>query len=73
MAKNINLMVILNYLIRILSVCVGLTLLLGFINPNPNDQVMTRSIGGLVTAFGIYRLVLYYYQQKQEHREDIEE
>lgn len=66
-------MVILNYSIRILSVCVGLTLLLGLINPTPNDQMLTRSIGGLVTAFGIYRLILYYYQQKQERLDDNEE
>lgn len=66
-------MVILNYSIRILSVCVGLSLLLGLINPTPNDQTLTRSIGGLVTAFGLYRLILYYYQQKQERLEDNEE
>jgi len=48
-------------------------LLLGILNPSPNDQVLSRSIGGLVTAFGIYRLALYYYQQKRERQENEDE
>jgi len=66
-------MIIFNYFIRILSICIGLSLLLGILNPSPNDQVLSRSIGGLVTAFGIYRLALYYYQQKRERQENEDE
>lgn len=59
-------MKVLNYSIRALIILVGIFMLFIYTPPKPNiDMTFVRTMGGIMILFGVYRIVIYYYEQKK--------
>jgi len=60
---------ILNYVVRSLTIFIGLFLLLYPFPVFQADPTFVKTMGGVVMAFGIIRLALFVHQQKKTREE----
>ena len=59
-------MKVINYSVRGLIIIIGIFMLFFFSPANPNiDMTFVRLMGAIMTLFGTYRIVIYYYEQKK--------
>ena len=61
---------VLNYAIRGLTIVIGIILLSGGISSQYYDESVSRVLGVVLILFGIYRIVLYHFQQQRRDRDD---
>jgi len=55
---------IVNYLVRIVIICIGIYLLIAEF-PTADDTSMIRVIGSIMVLFGVYRVIMYRINQKK--------
>jgi hypothetical protein len=61
---------IINYSVRGIILLIGVLLVSGVMFPDYNDSGLYRVMGFVFILFGLYRLILYYTQQKRLKREN---
>lgn len=57
---------IINYIIRILIVIIGLVFVLGIVKLDNLDTNATKMMGLVFVLFGLYRLSMFYFNEKRE-------
>jgi hypothetical protein len=65
---------IINYFVKFLTIIIGVVLLTGiFFKPAIDANPMLRVLGGILIAWGLYRIIIYRIQSKRYRSLDDEE